>query len=220
VEENRVVFAIDSPDGHEGYPSDLYVEAVYDWDDDNRLELTLLAQTNGATVINLTNHAYFNLAGAGNGNIKDHSLRLNATKYLPTDQTLVPTGAFDDVEGTPMDFRTPCPIGQRINEDYESLKLQAGYDHNWEVFCNPCAILSDPVSGRTLAISTDCPGIQVYAGNYLNLQGKDGVYYSRRSGVALETQFYPDSVNHPEWKQPFVKAGTPYKSETIYTFSW
>ena len=119
-----------------------------------------------------------------------------------------------------MDFRFPKPIGQDINLPYEPLELQAGYDHNWEVFCTPCAILRDPMSGREMAVTTDCPGIQFYAGNFLNETGKDGITYGYRQGVALETQFYPDSVHHPEWPQPFVKAGDHYHSETEYRFSW
>jgi aldose 1-epimerase len=140
--------------------------------------------------------------------------------FCPDDAQNIPTGELRSVEGTPMDFRKPKAIGQDIGADYEPLHLQAGYDHNYEVWCNPCAILSDPDSGRTMAVHTDCPGIQLYAGNFLDDQGKDGVYYCKRSGVALETQFYPDSVNHPEWQQPFVKAGQRYQSTTKYQFSW
>ena len=119
-----------------------------------------------------------------------------------------------------MDFRSPKPIGRDINQDYEALNLQGGYDHNFEVFCNPCAILSDPTSGRTMSVVTDCPGVQFYAGNYLNNEpGKDGVVYTPRSGVCLETQYYPDAVNHPEWAQPVFKAGQRYHSETKYIFA-
>ena len=117
-----------------------------------------------------------------------------------------------------MDFRSPKPIGRDIDADYEPLKLQSGYDHNFEVFCNPCAILSDPESGRTMSVVTDCPGVQLYTGNFLSETGKDGVVYGKRHGICLETQYYPDAVNHPEWAQPFVKAGEPYHSETKYIF--
>jgi aldose 1-epimerase len=147
-------------------------------------------------------------------------LTLPARFFAAEDEENVPTGELRPVDGTPMDFRTPKPIGQDIHADYDAINLQHGYDHNFEVFCSPCAILRDPGSGRTMAVHTDCPGIQLYAGNYLNDHGKDGVYYCKRSGVALETQFYPDSVNHPEWAQPFVKAGQPYHSTTKYVFSW
>mgnify|MGYP002508761502 CR=1 FL=1 len=138
--------------------------------------------------------------------------------FNPDDAENIPTGELRKVDGTPMDFRFPKPIGRDINDDYDALKLQNGYDHNFEAYTDPCAILSDPVSGRTMAVSTDCPGIQLYTGNFLDEHGKNGIYYGKRSGVALETQFYPDSVNHPEWPQPFVKAGEPYHSETRYTF--
>ena len=140
--------------------------------------------------------------------------------FNPDDAENIPTGELRNVEGTPMDFRSPKAIGRDISIPYEPLEFQGGYDHNWEVFCNPCAILRDPESGREMAVSTDCPGIQFYAGNFLNETGKGGVTYGFRHGVALETQFYPDSVNHPEWPQPFVKAGSHYHSETTYKFSW
>ena len=119
-----------------------------------------------------------------------------------------------------MDFRSPKLIGRDIDADYDALNLQAGYDHNFEVFCNPCAILTDPESGRTMSVVTDCPGVQLYTGNFLHGNaGKNGVIYPRRSGVCLETQYYPDAVNHPEWAQPFVKAGEVYHSETKYIFA-
>ena len=118
-----------------------------------------------------------------------------------------------------MDFRVPKAIGRDLGETYDALELQGGYDHNFEVFCNPCATLHDPESGRTMTVTTDLPGVQFYSGNFLvGETGKNGVSYTYRGGIALETQFYPDSVNHPEWKQPFVKAGEPYHSETIYKF--
>ena len=124
-----------------------------------------------------------------------------------------------NVVGTPMDFRTPKAIGRDIDQDYEALNLQGGYDHNFEVFTAPCAILTDPGSGRSMAISTDCPGVQFYAGNYLaGEKGKDGVVYGKRSGICLETQFYPDAVHNPQWKQPITKAGEHYHSQTTYSF--
>ena len=119
-----------------------------------------------------------------------------------------------------MDFRIPKPIGRDIEADYEPLKLQGGYDHNWEAFSAPCAILADEVSGRKMSVTTDLPGIQFYAGNFLDNQGKGGVYYGKRSGVALETQYYPDALHHPDWVQPVTKAGQVYQSETCYCFNW
>lgn len=119
-----------------------------------------------------------------------------------------------------MDFRTPKPLCRDIEADYEPLKLQKGYDHNFEVFCNPCATLSDAESGRTMSVYTDCPGVQLYTANYTDDQGKDGQHYPMRSGVCLETQFYPDAIHNPQWPQPIVKAGQKYKSQTTYRFSW
>jgi len=226
VEENRVVFAIDSPDGHEGYPGDLYVEAVYDWDDDNRLELTLLAQTNGATVINLTNHAYFNLAGAGEGDIKAHSLRLNATKYLPTDQTLIPTGELADVEGTPMDFRAPKALGNELEADFPALIYGKGYDNCWAIagykegVVTEAALLSEPTSGRTLRVLTDQPGVQVYTGNWLSgcPMGKGGKRYEDYSGVAIECQGFPDAPNKPQFPSQVLRKGERYERHIIFEF--
>lgn len=226
VEENRVVFAIDSADGHEGYPSDLYVEAVYDWDDENRLELTLLAQTNGATVINLTNHAYFNLAGAGEGTIKNHTLRLNASKYLPTDQTLVPTGELRDVEGTPMDFRTAKPIGRDMEEQFDALLFGKGYDNCWPIDhyeagkIQEAALLADPTSGRTLRVLTDQPAVQVYTGNWLSgcPMGKGGKRYEDYSGVAIECQGYPDAPNKPHFPSQVLRKGERYERHIIFEF--
>ena len=119
-----------------------------------------------------------------------------------------------------MDFRIPKAIGRDIDEDYDALQLQGGYDHNFEVFCNPCALLQDPESGRQMAVITDAPGLQFYSGNYTNTRGKGGVSYPKRSGICLETQFFPDAVNHPEWKQPFLKTGEKVHSETKYVFHW
>lgn len=226
VEENRVVFAIDSPDGHEGYPSDLYVEAVYDWDDDNRLELTLLAQTNGATIINLTNHAYFNLAGAGNGDIKGHTLRLNASNYLPTDQTLVPTGELRSVEGTPMDFRTAKAIGRDMEEQFDALLFGKGYDNCWPIDgysegkVQEAALLADPTSGRTLRVLTDQPAVQVYTGNWLSgcPMGKGGKRYGDYSGVAIECQGYPDAPNKPHFPSQVLRKGERYERHIVFCF--
>ncbi|MBO5806317.1 MAG: galactose mutarotase [Tidjanibacter sp.] len=226
VEENRVVFAIDSPDGHEGYPSDLYVEAVYDWDDDNRLELTLLAQTNGATIINLTNHAYFNLAGAGQGDIKSHTLRLAASTYLPTDQTLIPTGEIRSVEGTPMDFRTAKPIGRDIDQPFEALLFGKGYDNCWPIdgytegVVREAALLTDPTSGRTLRVLTDQPSVQVYTGNWLSgcPMGKGGKRYGDYAGVAIECQGYPDAPNHPNFPPQVLRKGERYERHIIFEF--
>lgn len=148
----------------------------------------------------------------------DQILCMPSAVFTPDDAQSIPTGELRSVEGTPMDFRTPKAIGRDIQQQYDALILQLGYDHNYVVTENPCAILTDPESGRRMEVYTDCPGIQFYSGNYLDKMGKGGVHYFLRGGICLETQFFPDSVNHPEWKQPFFKAGQPYRSVTEYRF--
>ena len=148
-------------------------------------------------------------------------LMLTARHYTPDDAESIPTGELRPVEGTPMDFRQPKPIGRDLDMDYPCFKLQGGYDHNFEAYADPCAILTDPESGRSMAVSTDCPGVQLYTGNFLGgEQGKDGAIYPDRSGVCLETQYYPKSVNNPQWPQPVTPAGETYHSTTQFTFSW
>ena len=217
--ESSLTLGIFSPDGDQGFPGNAHVRVNYALTSDT-LSITYDAVSDKDTVFNLTNHSYFNLAGHEKPELSlGQTLCMPARFYTPDDAQNIPTGEKRSVEGTPFDFRKPKALGRDINEDYECLKLQGGYDHNFEVFCNPCAILHDPVSGRTMAVSTDCPGIQMYAGNFLQGdKGKDGVSYCRRGGVALETQFYPNAVNNPDWLQPFVKAGERYHSETKYTF--
>ena len=219
--ENAITLRLDSPDGDQGFPGKAIIKVTYSLELPAVLRITYDAISDKDTVFNMTNHSYFNLAGhEKTGTAMDQILTIPGRFFNPDDAENIPTGELRKVEGTPFDFRMPKPIRRDIEEDYEPLHLQGGYDHNWEVYCNPCAILQDPASGRTLAVSTDCPGVQFYAGNFLDEQGKGGVYYGKRSGVALETQFYPDSVNHPEWPQPFVKAGEKYHSETKYSFTW
>lgn len=219
--ENAITMELNSPDGDQGFPGSAVIRVTYTLEADASLRITYDAVCDKDTVFNMTNHSYFNLAGhARTGAAMDQLLTLPGRFFQPDDAESIPTGELRSVDGTPMDFRTPKPIGRDMHQDYEPLRLQGGYDHNWEVFCNPCAILHDPVSGRTLSIVTDCPGIQVYAGNFLDEPGKDGVYYGRNSGVALETQYYPDCLNHSEWPQPIVRAGERYHSETAYRFSW
>ncbi len=220
-EENLIQFSLESPDGDQGFPGTADIRVTYAFDTPTTLSITYDAVSDKDTVFNLTNHSYFNLAGHHRPELAmGQTLCMPARFYTPDDAQSIPTGELRSVVGTPMDFREPKNVGQDIAQDYACLKLQGGYDHNFEVFCNPCATLHDPVSGRTMTVSTDCPGIQMYSGNFLQGEiGKDGVSYCYRGGVALETQYYPDSVHHPEWPQPFVKAGERYHSETKYTFS-
>ena len=210
-----------SPQGDQGFPGKADIYVTYALEKNGVLRIRYDALCDQDTVMNMTNHSYFNLAGQQNtAAAMNQELILPGRFFNPDDAENIPTGELRPVGGTPMDFRIPKPIGRDINCDYEPLHLQVGYDHNWEVFCSPCAILRDPESGREMAVSTDCPGIQFYAGNFLDETGKNGISYGFRQGVALETQFYPDSVHHSDWPQPFVKAGQHYHSETTYKFSW
>lgn len=216
--ENAITFYLRSPDGDQGFPGNADVRVTYTLEE-NALRISYDAVCDQDTVFNLTNHSYFNLAGQEHQELAmNQTLMMPARFFNPDDAQNIPTGELRSVEGTPMDFRTPKALGRDIREDYEPLKLQFGYDHNFEVWCNPCAVLHDPISGRTMEVHTDCPGVQVYTANFLADPGKNGVVYQIRCGVALETQFYPDSVNHPEWPQPFVKAGEKYHSETCFKF--
>ena len=219
--DTSISLHLDSPAGDQGYPGSASIDVTYTMDENGGLHIAYDALCDRDTIFNLTNHSYFNLAGQSNtGAAMEQLLMLPARRFAVADSESIPTGEMRNVEGTPMDFRMPKAIGRDIDaEDFEPLKLQGGYDHNFEVFCNPCAVLSDPVSGRTMAVYTDLPGIQFYAGNFLKGTGKGGVEYGKRSGVALETQFYPDAIHHPEWKQPVTKAGEKYHSETVYRFS-
>ena len=220
VTDRSVTFYLLSPQGDQGFPGKADIRVTYSLEAPMTLKVTYDAVADRDTVFNMTNHSYFNLAGHDQTDkAMDQELILPARVFNPDDVENIPTGEIRPVEGTPMDFRLPKAIGRDIEAAYEPLHFQAGYDHNYEAYCDPCAILTDTESGRSMAISTDCPGVQIYAGNFLDEHGKGGVHYDRRSGVALETQFCPDSVNHPEWPQPFVKAGKKYHSETAYRFA-
>lgn len=220
-----VRFTYTSPDGEEGYPGNLKVVVSYFVPKEgNRLAISYRAETDKATPVNLTNHAYFNLAGHGSDTVLNHVLRINAAKYTPTDDTLIPTGKVEPVAGTNLDFTKPVRIGKRVKELDDTAAL--GYDHNYVL--NPpgdrpmrfAAMLRDPKSGRTLRISTTEPAIQFYSGNFLKGQkGKDGKTYAHRSAVCLETQHYPDSVNHDSFPSTILKPGEELKSQTVYSFT-
>ena len=219
VTEDSIRLYLYSPNGDQGYPGNAHIRVTYTMEVDG-LKITYDASSDMDTVFNLTNHSYFNLAGH---DCPEQAMRqeliLPARVYTVADAQSIPTGEMRSVEGTPMDFRAPKAIGRDIDMDYEALNLQGGYDHNFEVFSDPCAILTDPKSGRTMAVSTDCPGIQFYAGNFIQKEkDKDGAVYTKRTGICLETQYYPNAINRPEWAQPVTLAGELYHSVTRYIF--
>lgn len=218
--ENAIRLSLLSPDGDQGFPGSAKVEVTYSIEN-NALTITYDAVSDKDTVFNLTNHAYFNLAGQEQTDkAMEQVLQMPAAYFNPDDAENIPTGEIRSVEGTPFDFRSPKALIRDIGEDYEPLILQGGYDHNFVVNANPCAVLTDPQSGRTMTVTTSCPGVQIYTANFLDVTGKGGVPYPKRSGVCLETQFAPNSVNQPDWPQPFVKAGEQYHSVTKFQFSW
>ncbi len=220
VSETAVTFYLYSPAGDQGFPGNAHIRVTYSVEDAMTLSITYDAVSDQDTLFNMTNHSYFNLAGQEKTEqAMNQTLILPARVFLPDDAMNIPTGEVRSVVGSPMDFREAKPLGRDIEAPYEPLQLQEGYDHNFEVFTVPCAILTDPGSGRTMAVETDCPGLQVYAGNFLQETGKGGVVYGFRSGVALETQFWPDCVHHSDWAQPIVKAGKKYHSRTQFRFA-
>ena len=220
-EQDAVTLSLLSPDMDQGFPGNARITVTYRLDGEGGLHILYRGVSDKDTVFNMTNHSYFNLAGQEKTEKAIHQiLSMPARHFCPDDAENIPTGEERPVAGTPMDFRVPKPIARDLDADYEPLHLQGGYDHNFEVFCSPCATLTDPDSGRGMAVYTDCPGIQLYSGNYLNQTGKGGVYYGKHSGIALETQFYPDALNKPNWKKPIVPREKVYTSETIYRFSW
>lgn len=214
-----------SKDGDQGYPGNLDVEVYYWLTNDNELKIQYSAGTDKPTHCNLTNHAYFDLSAGMAKDAMDHELMILANKYTEIRSDLIPTGDLPDVEGTPMDFRTSQRIGSRINDDFKQLERAGGYDHNWVLSkydgkLNLAATLSEPISGRVMEVYTTEPGIQFYAGNFLNetLVGKGNRVYGKRSGICLETQHFPDSPNQKKFPSTVLNPSQEYKSETVYKF--
>lgn len=212
-----------SPDGDMGFPGTLTAHVRYTLMGD-KLKIAYTATTDKPTVLNLTNHSYFNLAGSGD--ILGNVLKINASRYTPTDAKLIPTGELPSVAGTPFDFRTPTAIGARINDKNEQLTFAGGYDHNWvldapHTLTRPAVILTEPNSGRILTVYTDQPGVQFYTGNFLDgtYTGVNGFNYTKHAGLCLETQHYPDSPNHPRFPTTTLNPGQTYRTTTIFQFT-
>ncbi|MGH9940745.1 MAG: aldose epimerase family protein, partial [Pyrinomonadaceae bacterium] len=215
-----------SNDGEEGYPGNLSVKVVYLLTDRDELKIDYSATTDQDTIVNLTNHAYFNLAGQGNGNILKHRLSINADCFIPADDKSIPTGELRSVAGTPFDFRRATAIGARIEVDDEQLKFGRGYDHTFVIdgragTLRRAATASDPMTGRVMEVWTTEPGMQLYTGNYLEstMVGKGGKAYGPRYGFCLETQHFPDSPNKPNFPSTVLRKGGRYNSTTVYKFS-
>ncbi len=226
-DSQTVVLTYLSPDGEAGFPGNLNVKVTMNLTNDNAIDIQYEAETDKETVVNLTNHSYFNLSGDANNTILDHLLTVNADEYTPVDDTFMTTGKIDKVKGTPMDFSTATPIGQRIDDTtFVQLKNGKGYDHNWVLntkgdVSQVAATVVSPATGIQLDVYTSEPGLQIYVGNFLDgtMTGKKGIPYNLRTAICLESQKYPDSPNKPDWPQPYLKPGEKYNSRCIYKFS-
>ena len=215
-----------SKDGEEGFPGNITCKVLMTLTDDNAIDIRYEAETDQPTIVNMTNHSYFNLDGDAGSN-SDHLLTIDADYYTPVDSTFMTTGEIAPVEGTPMDFRTATPVGARIDDfDFVQLKNGNGYDHNWVLntqrdITHKCVTLESPTTGIVLDVYTNEPGIQVYAGNVLDgtIMGKKGIVYNQRASVCLETQKYPDTPNKPDWPSAVLRPGEKYNSHCVFKFS-
>jgi aldose 1-epimerase len=226
VEGNRVVFSISSPSGEGGYPGNMVAEAAYHLSDEGELEIVYSAECDAPTVVNFTNHAYFNLSGEASGSVLDHVLQLNCSQFIPTRPDNIPTGEIWAVEGTPMDFTEGKTLGRDLDADYAQITDAGGYDRCWVVdgwqknILGEVGTLTDPASGRTMRILSSQPGVQLYTGNWLkgSPAGKSGLPYSNRDGVALECQGFPDAPNHPNFPDQTLRPGERYIQKIVYAF--
>jgi aldose 1-epimerase len=219
----KVKFSYVSPDMEAGFPGTVNASVTYTWTDNNEIIMDYVCTTDKKTVVNITNHAYFNLHGVGNGDILDHELTLKASAFTPVDSVMIPTGEIRQVAGTPFDFTTPHTIGERINDKYDQLVLGRGYDHNFLLDNKEDVDVTvyEPKSGRMLEVITDQPGMQLYTGNFLDgkQKGHGGTIFNYRTGLCLESGHYPDSPNHPEFPSTILNPGDTLKTTTIYRFS-
>lgn len=221
--DNSITFSLHSPDGDQGFPGALDIEVTYTLTEDNAVRIDYYGVPEEDTIINLTNHSYFNLDGHASGSVLEQEVWMDADFFTRTDATSVPTGEILPVDGTPMDFRTKKKIGRDIEEEYEAVILGKGYDHNWVLKTNgelkKVAEMSSDVSGIKMEVYTDLPGVQIYTANYVeNEVGKQGVVYQARQGICFETQHFPDAINHENFPSSVCKKGEVYKTTTIYKF--
>lgn len=227
IDGSNLELTLTSPDGDENFPGNVTAKVLFTLTDDNAIDIKYSATTDKKTIINMTNHSYFNLSGNPSKAATDHILYVNADNYTPVDSTFMTTGEIVTVKDTPMDFNTPKAVGQDItNFDFAQLKNGNGYDHNWVLntkgdISQVAAKLTSPESGITLEVYTNEPGVQVYTGNFLDgtVKGKKGITYNQRASVCLETQHYPDSPNKPQWPSVVLEPGQTYNSECIFKFS-
>ena len=223
IGDNTITFSLHSPDGDQGYPGALDIDVTYTLTEDNTVKIDYYGVPQADTIVNYTNHSYFNLNGHTSGAILKHTVWVDADHYTPADAESIPTGEIAPVEGTPMDFRTKKEVGRDIDADFEALNFGKGYDHNWclnngGAFAKVAEMTGDK-SGITMEVWTDLPGVQIYSGNFLVQEpGKGGHVYTHRNGICFETQYYPDALNHENFPSTVVKAGEVYKTTTVYKF--
>lgn len=221
--ENSITFSLHSPNGDQGYPGALDMDVTYTLTEDNAVQIDYYGVPDQDTIVNMTNHSYFNLNGHASGNVLDQEVWLDADSFTRADETSIPTGEIVPVEGTPMDFRVKKTVGRDIEESYEALVFGKGYDHNWclnnQGKFAKVAEMSSELSGITMEVYTDLPGVQIYTGNFIFAEaGKGGVVYKQRQGMCFETQYYPDAINHDNFPSPVCKAGEVYQTRTTYKF--
>lgn len=225
--KNSVTFSLVKKDGEMGHPGTIKVSVTYTVTEKNELKLTYHAESNKKTLMNMTNHSYFNLSGPSSDSIAKHKVTIFASKFTPVRKDAIPTGELMDVQGTYFDFRKPKAVGKDVDKfDNIYLKMAHGYDHNWVIDgyngkLKKCAFVEDPKSGRTMEVSTDLPGVQFYAGNWIGSNiGKEGYKNCKRKGLALETQYFPNCAGNPDFLCPIVEPGKPYDTTTVYKFGW